>query len=74
MGTEIGNQCQLAADNSLDDNDVAVRMSMLTFFAIILGIIGILTIYTVIIVILGYNDLHCPQKCQTICRMNREFL
>ena len=74
MGTEIGNQCQLAADNSLDDNDEAVRMSMLTFFAIILEIIDILMIYAVIIVILGYSDLHCPQRCQTICQMNRELL
>ena len=74
MGTEIGNPCQLAADNPLNDNDEAVRMSMLTFFAIILEIIDILMIYAVIIVILGYNDLHCPQRCQTICQMNRELL
>ena len=74
MGTEIGNQCQLAADNSLDDNDEAVRMSMLTFFAIILEIIDIFMISAVIIVISGYNDLHCLRRCQIICQMNRELL
>ena len=65
MSTDVGNQCQLAADNSLADHEVAVRTSLLTFIVTILGILSIVAIYTVIIVIIGYKCGFRIVKCLT---------
>ena len=65
MSTDVGNQCQLAADHSLTDHEVAMRMSPLTFVAIIAGILILVAIYTVIIAFVGYKCGFRIVRCLT---------
>ena len=66
MDTVNGNQCQVAASNSLDNNELIVKVSMATVCITILGIISVLVIYSVIVVIIGYCCGFRIVKCKTL--------
>ena len=66
MDTVNGNQCQLAASNSLGNNELIVKVSMATVCITILGIISVLVIYSVIVVIIGYCCGFRIVKCKTL--------
>ena len=66
MDTVNGNQCQVAAINSLGNNELIVKVSMATVCITILGIISVLVIYSVIVVIIGYCCGFRIVKCKTL--------